>query len=313
MSDPIASALSALPSRDVTVRLLELLDFVVPGEWDNITDMTRMIEEAVGETNPHVVARLTREAERVYADPDARYATARWLFETVDTLDKLASAATVANKVGGLFGGALDFLEEFTPKPETTQSIDAGVKLVVELVAFGMIRGVPEDASFEQIADFVIALQDYAKSDVMRIGAWIVVDGLLPLGPDFMVKITETIRDAADSTLSNNKVFDAVSNHIPGDGVEGKRSFILQALAATSTWIGEFVAERGLTRELIVDKISEVVEVTEDTLDYVAAGLDASTNYFTHTGVQTVAREVVLKAHADLKEQVWREWVDGLG
>ena len=146
----------------------------------------------------------------------------------------------------------------------------------------------------------------------MRIGAWIVVDGLLPLGPNFMVKISDTIREAADSTLAKNKVFDSVSKHIPGDGVEEKRGFILQALAATSAWIGEFVAERGLTRELIIEKISTVVTVTEDTLDYVAAGLDASTNYYTHTGVQTVAREVVVKAHAELKEQVWREWVDGL-
>ena len=74
-------------------------------------------------------------------------------------------------QVGGMFK-PLSFLKKFTPKPETTQSIDAAVKLTVELVAFGMIRGLPEDASFEQIADFVIALQDYAKEDVMRIGAW---------------------------------------------------------------------------------------------------------------------------------------------
>ena len=54
-------------------------------------------------------------------------------------------------------------------------------------------------------------LQDYAKEDVMRIGAWIVVDGLLPLGPDFMAKIANTIRGAADSTLTNNPAFDAVA------------------------------------------------------------------------------------------------------
>ena len=76
------------------------------------------------------------------------------------------------------------------------------------------------------------------------------MDGLLPLGPDFMAKIARAIRGAADSTLSNNAVFGAVAKHIPGDGVEGKKSFILRALEATSKWIGEFVAKRGLTREL---------------------------------------------------------------
>ena len=311
MSDSIVTLLNDLPGNDLTVKLLEMLDFLVPGQWENTTDITAMIEREVGESHPEVVRRVAQRVDAMYADSSNRYDTAMWLFDSIDTLDKVASAATVASKVGGLFE-SLDFLKEFTPKPETTQSIDAGIKLVVELVAFGMIRGLPEDASFEQIADFVIALQDYAKEDVMRIGAWIVVDGLLPLGPDFMVKITNTIREAADSTLSNNKVFDAVAQHIPGDGVEGKKSFILQALEATSTWIGQFVAERGLTRELVIEKVNSVMTVSEDSLDYVAAGLDASTNYFSHTGTQTVARELVELAYADIKDEVWREWVASL-
>ena len=67
----------------------------------------------------------------------------------------------------------LSFLKKFTPKPETTQSIDAAVKLSVELVAFGIIRGLPEDASFEQIADFVIALQ--ARSSILTCIAFTVI------------------------------------------------------------------------------------------------------------------------------------------
>lgn len=306
----IVDTLYELPESDVTVRLLEMLDFVVPGAWENVTDADTMIEVVTGETHPEVVRLISERMDELYGQ--GREETALWLFEQVDLLDRVASAAVAANKVGGLFGGALNFLEEFTPKPETTQAIDAGVKLVVELVAFGMIRGVPEDASFEQIADFVIALQDYAKSDVMRIGAWVVVDGLLPLGPGFMGTITRTIADAADSTLGNNKVFDAVSGHIPGDGVEGKRAFIVEALEATSSWVEAFVEERGLTRELVISKVDSVISVTEDTLDYVAAGIDASTNYFSHTGTQTIAREMAVKAYRELKDEVWAEWVAGL-
>ena len=44
--------------------------------------------------------------------------------------------------------------------------------------------------------------------------------------------------------------------HIPGDGVEGKKSFILRALEATSAWIAEFVAKRGLTREMVRDSVA---------------------------------------------------------
>ena len=94
------------------------------------------------------------------------------------------------------------------------------------------------------------------------------VDGLLPLGPDFMAKIAEAIRGAADSTLSNNAVFGAVAKHIPGDGVEGKKAFILRALEATSKWIAEFVAKRGLTRELgrkdAIHKIKTVSKFLRD-------------------------------------------------
>ena len=62
----------------------------------------------------------------------------------------------------------------------------------------------------------------------------------------------------------------------------------------------------------VIEKLSSVVSVTEETLDYVAAGLDASTDYFSHTGTQTVARELVKRSLADMKEEVWRQWVDNL-
>ena len=62
----------------------------------------------------------------------------------------------------------------------------------------------------------------------------------------------------------------------------------------------------------MVEKISSVVSVSGESLDYAAAALDASTNYFSHTGAQTVARELVKRAHADMKDEVWREWVANL-
>jgi len=35
-------------------------------------------------------------------------------------------------------------------------------------------------------------------------------------------------------------------------------------------------------------------------LDYLAAFLDGSTNYFEHTGVQTVARKLITQAQAEI-------------
>ena len=52
----------------------------------------------------------------------------------------------------------------------------------------------------------------------------------------------------------------------------------------------------GLTRELIANHLSNFVDIADDKLDYVAAFLDTSTNYFEHTGIQTVARKLIKEA-----------------
>lgn len=307
MAESIDVLVDNLDSSSITVSVLEMLDFVAPGQWTNVTGFDNLITHVTGETAPGIVSAIRREALEIWSDPGNRYDEALMILEGIDTVDRVAAGATVANKIGGLFGG-LDFLEKYTPKPETTQSIDAALKLIAELLAFGCMNGLP-DGSFEQIADFVIGLQTYAKDDIMRISSWIVIDGLLPLGPNFMGVITNTVSDAASSALSNNAIFGQISERIPGDGVDGKQRFILEALTGVSGWVGEFVAANGLTRERVVQELSKVVEVTEDKLDYVAAGLDASTNYFAHTGAQTVGRQVIKEGYQGLRDRVWEEWV----
>ena len=44
-----------------------------------------------------------------------------------------------------------------------------------------------------------------------------------------------------------------------------------------------------MSREGLLGKIREFIDVSESKLDYVAAMLDMSTNYYRHTGVQSVA------------------------
>ena len=50
--DSIVALLSELPCDDLTVKLLETLDFLVPGQWHNTTDITTMIQREVGESHP---------------------------------------------------------------------------------------------------------------------------------------------------------------------------------------------------------------------------------------------------------------------
>jgi hypothetical protein len=42
------------------------------------------------------------------------------------------------------------------------------------------------------------------------------------------------------------------------------------------------------------------VEISKDKLDYLGAFLDVTTNYYTHTGTQTLARRLIERAVAEI-------------
>lgn len=302
----IEERVAALPESGVTVAVLQGLDRVVPGQWSNIRTFDGIITHATAETAPVIVAQIRDRSLELWAS-DTRYKNALTVFTTIDTLDKIAAGAAVANKVGDLFG-ALDFLKTVTPKPETTQSIDAGLKLVGELVGFGLLNGMPK-LTFDGIARFVVALADYGRADLMRIASWVALDGLLPLGPTFMTKIAKQITDVASDQLSGSGVFAQLGDRLPGDSVDEKRSFVVKAVEATEEWVGKFVEDKQLTPEKIKAQLGNVLSLAEGGADYLAAAVDATTSYFSHTGVQTVARVISENAHASLKDDVWRQYV----
>jgi hypothetical protein len=42
------------------------------------------------------------------------------------------------------------------------------------------------------------------------------------------------------------------------------------------------------------------VEISDDKLDYLGAFLDVSTNYYAHTGAQTLARRLIERSAAEM-------------
>lgn len=304
----VVAQLEALPASGLTVSVLNALDTVVPGEWSNTNDFDALIVEVTGIDKPAVVARIRQRALQLEAS-EARYAQAVQVFGLADTVDQVAAGAAVANKVGGLLGGmGMSFLQDLTPKPETTQSIDAGLKLVAELVGFGLTNGVPT-ASADGLARFAGALTDYARFDLIRIAAWVTFDGLIPLGPNFIGIIGDNIRTAASGTLTDNAVFDHLASRLPGDTTAAKRAFVLDAIDTTGDWVSRFVEEKGLTQTGALSSLKGVMGLAEGGGDYVAAAIDASTAYMTHTGTQTVARSLARQAYEQLREDVWNDWV----
>ncbi|MER3434636.1 MAG: hypothetical protein C4288_14730 [Leptolyngbya sp. ERB_1_1] len=295
MSKPIFELVDELPTSGTTVKALNALDFVVPGQWQNLTGFTNTIRAVTGETDESLIQAIGERAVYLYNDESQGYQRAMWLYQTVDNAAGALGAAALANKVGQDIS-FLGFLSNLTPKPEKLQSLDLCVKLVVELVAFCQINGIPGDS----IGDFLAALGDYSGESLMRMAALVSFDGLIPLGGDFIQKGLSTISQTTPDELEKNQSFKSVKPLIPGGDSAGKLNFIGQSFDSVKGWMGNFVSERNLTQQTLLDRVRGVVDVSADKLDYVGAFLDVAVKYYTHTGTQTLARRLIERAVAEI-------------
>lgn len=296
MSDEqIHEILQELPESNMTTRLLGALDYIVPGEWQNVTNFEAMVKHVTGEEDEGLIQRVGERAIMLYKDPDQGYQRAVQIFRTIDDTGGLAGMAAMARKIGE-GSEFLSFLADVTPKADTTQAVDAGMKLVAELAAFCYCNGIPGDS----FGDFASSLASYEKEDAMRLSAWIVCDCMIPLGPDFLTRIVDLLQELSDYELGENSRFAKIMAYLPGSGVAEKRDLFRNNLDAASSAISGFVEQKGIEREGALARIKDYLGVADDKLDYLAAGVDMATNYFEHTGVQTVARRVISRAYGEI-------------
>ena len=295
MSKPIYELVDELPTNNMTVMVLRSLDFVVPGHWHNLVGFENTVREVTGETDEQMIQQIGDRAVWLYNDKSQGYQRAMWLYQTVDSADSALGTAALANKVGGKIP-LLGFLNRVTPNPDKAQAIDLCLKLVVELVAFCQINGIPGDS----IGDFVSSLADYSGESLMRMAALVCQDGLIPLGPDFIEKAQSTISGISPQDLEQNSGFNQVSRLIPGGSARGQLDFIGNSFDAVKGWMGSFVGDRDLTPKRIFNNLQQFVEFSDDKLDYLAAFLDMTTNYYEHTGTQTLARRLIERAMAEI-------------
>ncbi len=291
---PIYEYVDELPKGGITVMALNSLDFLIPGQWQNLTGFDNTIKTVTGETDPDLVKQIGERAVYLFNDKSQGYQRALWLYETVDSAAGLLGAAALANRIGQ--DTFLGFLKNITPKPERAQSIDLSVKLVTEIVAFCQINGIPGDS----IGDFLAALGDYSGESLMRMAALVCFDGIIPLGPTFADQALSTLQGMSPSELEGNQTFKGVRELIPGGNAAGQLGFITQSVDQTRGWLNGFVDSTGVTRESLLGKIKGFIEFTEDKVDYVAALLDMNVKYYRHTGIQTLARRLVERAVAEI-------------
>ncbi|KAA3646786.1 MAG: hypothetical protein DWQ07_08320 [Chloroflexi bacterium] len=287
-TDPIDSLVNNLPQQNVTTYMLKALDYLAPGEWTNTNNFDALITETTGISDAGRVAVIRTRALERYNAEDSHYQKAMWLYQAVDLSDTALAAAALANKVGEQIQ-FLSILTKLTPKADVSQSIDLGLKLVAEALAYSQLKGLKADS----VGDFVGSLADYGQANLMRMATLVAVDGLIPLGPDFVAKAGEAIGGLNTSGLRNNAIFQRIGNLIPGDDEGAQLGFVQNTFASASSWMQDFRAKRNLTPENIRRSLQSAIAFTDDKLDYLSAFLDATTNYYTHTGVQTVARQVI--------------------
>lgn len=292
---PIHELLQELPTSSITTRLLGALDYIVPGQWENITNFEAMIKHVTGEEDQKLIQMVGERAIMLYNDSENGYQRAVWIYQLLDDTAGIAGLAALGDKLSHDFK-FLRFLDDVTPKADTTQAIDAGVKLVGELCAFCYTNGLPGDS----ISDFAKAFANAEKEDAMRLAAFLAFDCVLPLGPDFLLKLTESIEGLSDKLLGENSRFAKIAQYVPGDSVDQQRKLLLDNFDATKGTLDQFASSKGVERGSILERVKGVLHVADDKLDYVAAGIDLVSNHFEHTGIQSVARRVISRAYDEI-------------
>ncbi len=296
MSKPVFELVDELPTSGITVSVLNALDNITPGHWKNTVGFVNTIKEVTGEDDEDMVQAVGERAIYLYNDRSQGYQKGLWLYQTVDSTDKALGTAALANKVSGkipLFGGLIN---RFTPKADKAQTIDLSLKLIAELLAFCSINGIPGDS----IGDFVASLGEYSGESYIRMVGLICLDGLVPLGPDFIQQAQSALNGMSPKELEDNSTFKQMNDAIPGNSSEGKLNFIGSSFDSVKGWMSNTVSKNDLTPQKVTSKLSGFVDFADDKLDYLAAFLDLSTNYFEHTGTQTLTKRLIERAEAEI-------------
>jgi hypothetical protein len=295
MSKPIYELVDELPTKNLTVFALRSLDKILPGEWNNLVGFENTIRTVTGETDEALVQQIGARAIQLYNDKSQGYQRALWLYQTIDSTGSALGTAALAGKVTESVP-FLSLLNRLTPKPEKAQTIDLCMKLVTEIVAFCQINGIPGDS----IGDFVRALADYSGESLIRMTALVCFDGLVPLGPNFIKQTQTMLGNLRPSDLESNPAFKGIQSALPGNKPDEQLSFVSASFNSVKDWMGDFVASKALTPHDVVQNLKTFVDVADDKLDYVGAFLDMTTNYYEHTGIQTLARRLIERAVAEI-------------
>lgn len=67
-----------------------------------------------------------------------------------------------------------------------------------------------------------------------------------------------------------------------------------------TSFVPNFIEQTGISQSKVLGSVQGISDKFEGKLDYVAAAIDMTTDYFAHTGTQTVARQLITRAVSEI-------------
>jgi hypothetical protein len=135
-------------------------------------------------------------------------------------------------------------------------------------------------------------------------GTLVCIDGLLPLGPDFLDKVHEFVGNSDQAAIESNASYTVLGSALPGNDSKSKISFLSENFEAVRGWMQELINKTGVSQSSVFGQIGRFIQFADDNLDFVAAFVDQTTNYFEHTGIQTVATKLIKDAYAAVQSEM---------
>jgi hypothetical protein len=130
----------------------------------------------------------------------------------------------------------------------------------------------------------------------MRMVALMCFDGLIPLGPGYIDKALSFLQKGGPAALEENESFSRMKSAIPGGSTVEQLGLVQKTVGSVADWMNSFTKQHDLSAAKILASLKQFIEVTDDRLDFVAALIDETTDYYEHTGIQSVARSLIERA-----------------
>ncbi|PWJ44350.1 hypothetical protein [Sediminitomix flava] len=293
--EKIASIINDLPSSGLTVMSLKVLDSIVPGQWTNPTNFDQMIRDITGDDDESYLADVKERVFQLYNEEKEGYQSAIWIYNTIESIDTAVGSAAMSDKLGEKVK-LLSFLKYLTPKAESAQKFDFALKIIGELIAFTKTNGIPGDG----IVDFVKAFGHYAGNAKIRMAGIICFDGILPLGVDFVRSATDALDGLSADEADKNSSFSKFKDIIPGDSTDDKLGYVKKGLAGVGDSLNGFVSDNGITQDKILGSVNRFIDKADTKLDMLSAFIDVSSDYYAHTGKQSVVEQIINRAAGEV-------------